>query len=93
MCIFCFKQLYLILSDNISQVLAAALTCNVILIVLDALKPMTHKLIIEKELHGFGIRLNQSPPEIVFKFSLAIITANTLVYVVVTITPMLYYIM
>lgn len=29
------------------QVLAAAMTCNVILIVLDALKPMTHKLIIE----------------------------------------------
>ena len=49
------------------QVLAAALTCNVILIVLDAAKPMTHKLIIEKELHGFGIRLNQSPPDIIFK--------------------------
>lgn len=49
------------------QVLAAALTCNVILIVLDALKPMTHKLIIEKELHGFGIRLNQQPPDIMFK--------------------------
>lgn len=49
------------------QVLAAALTCNVILIVLDALKPMTHKLVIERELHGFGIRLNQQPPDIVFK--------------------------
>ncbi len=49
------------------QVLAAALTCNVILIVLDAAKPVTHKLIIEKELHGFGIRLNQSPPDILFK--------------------------
>lgn len=49
------------------QVLAAALTCNVILIVLDAAKPVTHKLIIEKELHGFGIRLNQSPPDIIFK--------------------------
>lgn len=49
------------------QVLAAALTCNVILIVLDALKPVTHKLIIERELHGFGIRLNQEAPEIVFK--------------------------
>lgn len=50
------------------QVLAAALTCNVILIVLDAAKPMTHKLIIEKELYGFGIRLNQTPPDIVFKY-------------------------
>lgn len=49
------------------QVLSAAMTCNVILIVLDALKPMTHKLIIEKELHGFGIRLNQSPPDIHYK--------------------------
>ena len=49
------------------QVLAAALTCNVLLIVLDALKSLTHKLIIEKELHGFGIRLNQSPPDIMFK--------------------------
>lgn len=49
------------------QVLAAAMTCNVILIVLDAAKPMTHKLIIEKELHGFGIRLNQSPPDIHYK--------------------------
>lgn len=49
------------------QVLAAALTCNVILIVLDALKPMTHKLIIERELHGFGIRLNQTMPDIMYK--------------------------
>jgi small GTP-binding protein len=49
------------------QVLSASLTCNVILIVLDALKPMTHKLIIEKELHGFGIRLNQAPPDILFR--------------------------
>lgn len=49
------------------QVLAASLTCNVLLIVLDALKPMTHKVLIEKELHGFGIRLNQQPPDIGFK--------------------------
>lgn len=49
------------------QVIAASGTCNVILIVLDALKSLTHKLIIEKELHGFGIRLNQSPPDISFK--------------------------
>jgi small GTP-binding protein len=49
------------------QVIAAATTCNVILIVLDALKSLTHKNLIEKELHGFGIRINQSPPDIIFK--------------------------
>ena len=49
------------------QVIAAACTCNVILIVLDALKSLTHKNIIERELHGFGIRVNQSPPDIIFK--------------------------
>eukprot|EP00658_Telonema_sp_P-2_P013416 TRINITY_DN1507_c0_g1_i24.p1 TRINITY_DN1507_c0_g1~~TRINITY_DN1507_c0_g1_i24.p1 ORF type:complete len:171 (+),score=70.05 TRINITY_DN1507_c0_g1_i24:128-640(+) len=35
-----------------------------ILIVLDAAKPLQHKLIIERELEGFGIRLNSSPPHI-----------------------------
>lgn len=49
------------------QVIASAYTCNVILIVLDALKSLTHKNIIERELDGFGIRLNQSPPDIYFK--------------------------
>ena len=39
------------------QVIAAACTCNVILIVLDALKSLTHKNIIERELYGFGIRV------------------------------------
>ena len=48
------------------QVIAVARTCNLILIVLDAAKPMTHKRIIEKELEGFGIRLNERPPQIVF---------------------------
>jgi ribosome-interacting GTPase 1 len=37
------------------------------LIVLDALKPLTHKKIIERELEGFGIRLNKRPPEILIK--------------------------
>jgi len=41
------------------QVISTARTCNLILIVLDALKPLSHKKIIERELEGFGIRLNQ----------------------------------
>ena len=49
------------------QVIGTARTCNVILIVLDAMKPLTHKRKIEHELHGFGIRLNQEPPHIVFR--------------------------
>jgi len=44
------------------QVIGTARTCDVILIVLDAAKPMTHKKVIEKELEGFGIRLNKQPP-------------------------------
>ncbi len=46
------------------QVIAVARTCSLIYIVLDVLKPLTHKRIIEKELEGFGIRLNQKPPNI-----------------------------
>lgn len=49
------------------QVIAVGRTCNLILITLDALKPMHHKRIIEHELEGFGIRLNKSPPNISFK--------------------------
>ncbi|KAI9248203.1 developmentally-regulated GTP-binding protein 1, partial [Sporodiniella umbellata] len=49
------------------QVIAVARTCSLIFIVLDVLKPMTDKRIIEKELEGFGIRLNKKPPAIIFK--------------------------
>ena len=49
------------------QVISAACTCDMILIVLDAAKPVTHKRLIERELHGFGIRLNQTAPNILFK--------------------------
>uniref|UniRef100_A0A3B3ZUQ2 Uncharacterized protein n=1 Tax=Periophthalmus magnuspinnatus TaxID=409849 RepID=A0A3B3ZUQ2_9GOBI len=44
-----------------------ARTCNLILIVLDVLKPLGHKKLIEHELEGFGIRLNKQPPNIGFK--------------------------
>ena len=33
----------------------------------DALKPLTHKKLIEHELEGFGIRLNREPPKITFR--------------------------
>lgn len=46
------------------QVISTARTCNLILVVLDAGKPVTHKKIIEAELFGFGIRINQTPPKV-----------------------------
>ena len=36
-------------------------------VVLDVLKPLQHKRLIEKELEGFGIRLNKEPPQIGFR--------------------------
>ena len=49
------------------QVIAVARTCSLIYIVLDVLKPLQHKRTIEKELEGFGIRLNKTPPNITYK--------------------------
>mmetsp|Transcript_37196 Transcript_37196/g.80971 ORF Transcript_37196/g.80971 Transcript_37196/m.80971 type:complete len:368 (-) Transcript_37196:401-1504(-) len=49
------------------QVISTARTCNLILVVLDAMKPLTHKRMIEYELEGFGIRLNKTPPDITVK--------------------------
>ncbi|OBT54125.1 hypothetical protein VE04_06088 [Pseudogymnoascus sp. 24MN13] len=49
------------------QVIAVAKTCHLIFIVLDVNKPLTDKKVIEAELEGFGIRVNKSPPNIVFK--------------------------
>lgn len=49
------------------QVISTARTSDLILIVLDVLKPITHKLLIEKELEGFGIRLNKTPPKLTFR--------------------------
>ncbi|CDF32097.1 GTP-binding protein of Obg-family [Chondrus crispus] len=49
------------------QVIAVARSCDLILIVLDASKPASHKRIIEKELEGFGIRLNKKPPPVLFR--------------------------
>lgn len=49
------------------QVIAVARTCSLIFIVLDVLKPLQHKRLLEYELEGFGIRLNKKPPNIYFK--------------------------
>lgn len=46
------------------QVIATARTCNMILIVLDSAKPITHKKLIEQELYNFNIRINASPPKV-----------------------------
>ncbi|CDO68702.1 hypothetical protein BN946_scf184652.g29 [Trametes cinnabarina] len=46
------------------QVIAVARTCHLIFIVLDVLKPLGDKAIIEAELESFGIRLNKKPPAI-----------------------------
>jgi len=35
--------------------------------VLDVLKPLQHKQILQHELEGFGLRLNKSPPNITFR--------------------------
>lgn len=49
------------------QVIGVARTCTLILIVLDCQKPLTDKRIIERELEGFGIRLNKQKPNIILK--------------------------
>ena len=49
------------------QIIGTARTCNLILVVLDASRPLTHKKIIERELEGFSIRLNKKKPNVSFK--------------------------
>eukprot|EP00160_Parvularia_atlantis_P017815 Unigene6295_Nuclearia_a/m.19387 Unigene6295_Nuclearia_a/g.19387 ORF Unigene6295_Nuclearia_a/g.19387 Unigene6295_Nuclearia_a/m.19387 type:complete len:369 (-) Unigene6295_Nuclearia_a:43-1149(-) len=49
------------------QVIAVARTCSLIFMVLDVLKPLGHKKILEAELEGYGIRLNSKPPAITFR--------------------------
>eukprot|EP00428_Durinskia_dybowskii_P037758 CAMPEP_0170261942 /NCGR_PEP_ID=MMETSP0116_2-20130129/30853_1 /TAXON_ID=400756 /ORGANISM="Durinskia baltica, Strain CSIRO CS-38" /LENGTH=371 /DNA_ID=CAMNT_0010513009 /DNA_START=91 /DNA_END=1206 /DNA_ORIENTATION=- len=48
------------------QVISTAMSCSLILIVLDVMKPIIHKRKIEYELEGFGMRLNKQPPAINF---------------------------
>ena len=39
--------------------LSVARTCGLIFMVLDVLKPLQHKKLLEHELEGFGLRLNK----------------------------------
>ena len=47
--------------------LTVARSTNLLFIVLDVLKPLGDKRVIEAELEGFGIRLNKEPPNILLK--------------------------
>jgi small GTP-binding protein len=49
------------------QVIGVCRTCSLLLMVLAADKPITHKRKIEYELDGFGIRLNQKPAAIRYR--------------------------
>lgn len=49
------------------QVIATARTSDLLLIVLDATKSLAMKRKVERELEGFGMRLNKRPPNIVVR--------------------------
>ena len=49
------------------QVIAVARSCNLIFIVLDVLKPLADKAVLEAELYDCGIRLNVEPPQVQLK--------------------------
>lgn len=68
-------------------IISVARTCGLIFIILDVLKPLQHKMLIEKELEGFGIRLNKPPPNIGFrKKEKGGINLQTLVSIVINIS-------
>lgn len=46
------------------RVIAVARTCSLIYMILDIMKPLQHKRLLERELENFGIRLNKQPPAI-----------------------------
>ncbi|GLC39587.1 Developmentally-regulated GTP-binding protein 2 [Pleodorina starrii] len=49
------------------QVIAVCKSADLLLMVLDATKPLYHKQILTRELEAVGIRLNRQPPNIYFK--------------------------
>jgi uncharacterized protein len=46
------------------QVIAVCKSADLLLMVLDAVKPISHREILTRELHAVGIRLNRDPPKI-----------------------------
>ncbi len=49
------------------QVIAVCKSADLLLMVLDATKPWSHKEILTRELEAVGMRLNRDPPNIYFK--------------------------
>merc|ERR1711957_164991 len=49
------------------QVISVAMSCSLILVILDVMKPIIHKRKIEYELIGFDMRLNQKPANMFYK--------------------------
>lgn len=49
------------------QVIAVCKSADLLLMVLDATKPLYHKQILTRELEAVGIRLNRAPPNIYFR--------------------------
>lgn len=49
------------------QVIAVAKTADLVIIMLDATKPLVHRELLERELESVGIRLNSGRPNIYFK--------------------------
>ena len=49
------------------QVIAVCKSADMLLMVLDATKPWSHKEILTRELESVGMRLNREPPNIYFK--------------------------
>lgn len=49
------------------QIIGTARSCDLLLIVLDATKPLYDKIKIEKELEGFGVRMNKEMPDIKYR--------------------------
>lgn len=49
------------------QVISTAMSCSIVLVILDVMKPIFQKRKIEHELEGFGMRLNKKPCNIMFQ--------------------------